>query len=175
MHCSPTCSVTCKSNTHNPLPRQIILQGNWYKEACPHSVFYSPCCYDMGTSWVRSFTWWRHQMEKFSALLAICAGNSPVPGEFPTQRPVARSFDVFLDLRLNKRLRKQSWGDLRRHLAHYDVIVMIPPLAAPANFDSWSSSHFLKHMTFPSLAQIFGNKFSRYQSQNVCFAWHHDM
>ena len=55
-------------------------------------------------------TWWRHQMETFSALLAICAGNSPVPGEFPTQRPVTRSFDVFFDLCLNKRLSKQSWG-----------------------------------------------------------------
>ena len=55
-------------------------------------------------------TWWRHQMETFSALLAICAGNSPVPGEFPSQRPVTRSFDVFFDLHLNKRLSKQSWG-----------------------------------------------------------------
>ena len=41
-------------------------------------------------------------METFSALLAISAGNSPVPGEFPEQRPVMRSFDVFFDLRLNK-------------------------------------------------------------------------
>ena len=40
----------------------------------------------------------------FSALLALCA----VPGEFPSQRPVMRSFDVFSDLRLNKRLSKQS-------------------------------------------------------------------
>ena len=53
-------------------------------------------------------SWWRHQMETFSALLAICAGNSPVTGEFPAQRPVTRSFDVFL--RLNQRLSKQSWG-----------------------------------------------------------------
>ena len=53
---------------------------------------------------------WRHQMKTFSALLAICAGNSPVPGEFPTQRPVTRSFDVFFHLRLNKRLSKQWWG-----------------------------------------------------------------
>ena len=57
-----------------------------------------------------SLTWWRHQMETFSALLALCAGNSPVPGEFPTQRPVTRSFDVFLDLRPNKWLNKHSWG-----------------------------------------------------------------
>ena len=55
-------------------------------------------------------SWWRHQMETFSALLAICAGNSPVPGEFPTQRPVTRSFDVFFDLRPNKLLSKQWWG-----------------------------------------------------------------
>ena len=55
-------------------------------------------------------TWWRHQMEKISTLLAICAVNSLVPAEFPAQRPVTRSFDVFFDLRLNKRLSKQSWG-----------------------------------------------------------------
>ena len=48
--------------------------------------------------------WWRHQLETFSALLASCAGNSPVSGEFPAQKPVTRSFDVFFDLRLNKRL-----------------------------------------------------------------------
>ena len=46
-------------------------------------------------------------MESFSLLLAICAGNSPVTGEFPAQRPVTRIFDVFVDLRLNKRLSKQ--------------------------------------------------------------------
>ena len=51
--------------------------------------------------------WWRHQMETISALLAICARNSPVAGEIPTQGPVMRSFDVFYDLRLNKRLSKQ--------------------------------------------------------------------
>ena len=40
-------------------------------------------------------TWWRHQMENFPALLAICAGNSPVSGEIPAQRPVTRNFDVY--------------------------------------------------------------------------------
>ena len=75
---------------------------------------------------ISDVTWWRHQMETFSALLAICAGNSPVPGEFPTQRPVTRSFDVFFDLRLNKRLSKQWWGWWLETLSrHYEVIVMI--------------------------------------------------
>ena len=55
-------------------------------------------------------TWWRHQMETFFVLLALCAGNSLATGEFPTQRPVTRSFDVFFDLRLDKQLSKQSWG-----------------------------------------------------------------
>ena len=65
-------------------------------------------------------------METFSALLALCVGNSPAIGEFPTQRPVTRSFDDFFDLRLNKQLSKNhEAGDLRRHRAHYDVIVML--------------------------------------------------
>ena len=56
------------------------------------------------------YSWWRHQMGTFSALLTLCVGNSPVTGDFPTQRPVTRSFDVFSDLCLIKRLSKQSWG-----------------------------------------------------------------
>ena len=47
-------------------------------------------------------------METFSALQALCAGNSPVTGEFPLQRPVTRSFDVFFNLCLKQRLSKQS-------------------------------------------------------------------
>ena len=72
-------------------------------------------------------------METFSALLAICAGNSPVPDEFPTQGPVTRSFDIYFDLRpftlicarINGRVNNREGGDLRHHRAHYDVIVMM--------------------------------------------------
>ena len=62
------------------------------------------------SSWCHPYLWWHHQMETFSVLLAICAGNSLVPGEFPAQSPGTRRFDVFFDLHLNKRLSKQSWG-----------------------------------------------------------------
>ena len=55
-------------------------------------------------------TWWYDLMETLSALLALCAGNSPVPGEFLAQRPVTRSSDIFYDLRLIKRLSKQYWS-----------------------------------------------------------------
>ena len=75
------------------------------------------------------YSWWRQQMETFSVLLALCAGNSPVTGEFPAQRPVTRSFDVFFVLRLNKRLSKQSWGwwsetPLRPLWRHCNVCIM---------------------------------------------------
>ena len=59
---------------------------------------------------IPGISWWRHQMETFSALLAICAGNSPVHGEFPAQRSTTRSFYASFDIRPNKRLSKQSWG-----------------------------------------------------------------
>ena len=74
--------------------------------------------------WVKgNSSWWRHQMVTFSALLALCAGNSPVAGEFPAQRPVTRSFNVIFELRLRKGYNREA-GHLRRHRAHYDVIVM---------------------------------------------------
>ena len=76
-------------------------------------IMFSDPPYIMEATWVMlggQNSWWHHQMETFSASLAICPGNSPVPGEFPTQRPVTRSFDVYLDLRPNKWLSKQSWG-----------------------------------------------------------------
>ena len=59
-------------------------------------------------------------MEAFSALLALCAGNSPVTREFPAQRPVTQSFDVFFDLGLNKRLNNNgAAGDMGCHRARY--------------------------------------------------------
>ena len=77
-----------------------------------------------------NITWWRHQMETFSALLVFCAGNSPVNGELPAQRPVAWNFDVFFDLCLKQLLSKQWRGrwfetpprSLWRH-CHEQVII----------------------------------------------------
>ena len=56
----------------------------------------------------KSVQWWHHQMETFSALLALCEGNPPVTGGFPLQRPVTRNFNVFFVRRLNNRLSKYS-------------------------------------------------------------------
>ena len=89
------------------------------------------------------FTWWRHQMETFSAVLSLCAGNSPVSGEFPAQRPVTRSFDLFFDLCLNNRLSKQLWGwwfetpscPLWRHCNHLQIIHLLDNV--PSNKSGW--------------------------------------
>ena len=70
--------------------------------------------------------WWRHQMETFSALLAICAGNSPVTGEIPTQIPTWRGALIFslICAWINGWVNNGEAGDLRCHRAHYDVTVM---------------------------------------------------
>ena len=110
---------------HIKVRRDILL---WMTRNSPSSSFIwhnRPKYYIRNASFWRCCSWyifemvhdschifpcWRHQMEIFSALLAICAGNSPVSGEFPAQRPATQSFDVFFDPCLNKRLSEQSWG-----------------------------------------------------------------
>ena len=72
--------------------------------------------------WIHPSTRWRHQMCTFSALLALCVGNSPGTGEFPSQRPVTRIFDILFDLRLNNRwANRRDASDLRLHRPHHDV------------------------------------------------------
>ena len=70
--------------------------------------------------------WWRHQMETFSALLALCAGNSPVPVNSPHkgQWREALMFSLIC-ARINDWVNNREAGDLRRHRGHYDVIVML--------------------------------------------------
>ena len=89
----------------------------------PHTyIFVSLCSTIMGLS---MFIWWRHQMDTFSALLALCAGNSPVTGEFPAQRPVTRDLMFSLICAwIEGWVNNREAGDLRRHRAHYDVTVM---------------------------------------------------
>ena len=57
---------------------------------------------------IQTISRWRHQMETISPLRALCEGNPPVTGGFPSQRPVTWSFDVFFDLCLKKQLSKPS-------------------------------------------------------------------
>ena len=118
-------TVTCRFYSNMLLICLVIIEP-WY---IPD--MYSVINTIMKTSWHRNafgisgLSWWRHQIETFSALLAICAGNSPVTGEFSAQRPVTRSFEFSFGLRLNKRLSKQSWGWwFETYRTHYNITVM---------------------------------------------------
>ena len=74
-------------------------------------------------------------METFLALLALCAGNSPVTEESPSLRPVTRGFEVFFDLRPNKRLSKQSrrrWFETPS--PHYQITLMIHTMYVLVSF-----------------------------------------
>ena len=68
--------------------------------------------------------WWRHRMETFSALLAVCAGNSLVIGEVPSQRPVT-SFDAFFYLRLSKQSRRRWFETPSRSLCCHCVELVV--------------------------------------------------
>ena len=70
-------------------------------------------------------TWWRHQMEPFSALLALCAGHSPVPVNSPHKGQWRGAFRFSLICAwINDWVNSREAGDLRSHRGHYDVSVM---------------------------------------------------
>ena len=121
-------SMLTEKHQHNCMESNTT-SGIMYLDA-KNAGHTNTCIIINGKVYITSFSWWRHHMETFSALLAVCAGNSPVPGEFPSQRPVTQSFDVFFDLHLNKRLSKQSWGwwfetPLRPLWRHCNVIQLV--------------------------------------------------
>ena len=72
-----------------------------------------------------SVTWWRHQMEPFSALLAIERGNhrSPVNSPHKGQRRGTLMFSLIC-VWINGWVNNRKAGGLRRYRAHYDFIVM---------------------------------------------------
>ena len=105
-HCAGNSSVTDEFPSQRPVTQSFDVffdphMNKWLSKQSKRRQFETP-----SHSLIRrhcQHSWWRHQMEIFSALLAICAGNSPAPGEFPAQRPVTRVFNVFFDL-------PQPWG-----------------------------------------------------------------
>ena len=103
---------------------QFISDIVWPKGPCKYQCLsITSFCYS--TLAVSVTAWWRHQMETLSALLVICTGNSPVTGEFPAQRPMTLSFDVFFDLPwINRWANNRESGDLIHHRAHYGVAIM---------------------------------------------------
>ena len=130
------------------------LNHSWPSPPTHIYVTSSPWGYCLSLS-----TWWRHQMETFSALLALCAGNLPVSGEFPAQRPVTRSFDVFFDLLLIKRLSKHSRGSWFQTLScplwrHCNVLSIVRLLCYLLVDVSWLQKGMLVFLSKSSLSQF---------------------
>ena len=108
----------------------ISFQERWHLAYTKTSVYYvngtdviiHPASNTFHKVWI---TWWRHQMETFSALLAICAGNhrSTVNSPHKGQWRGALMF-YFIWASISGWVNNREAGDLRRHRAHCDVIVM---------------------------------------------------
>ena len=89
-------------------------------------------------------TWWGHQMETFPHYWPFVREFTG-PGEFPSQRPVTRSFEFSLICaRINGWINNDEAGDFRCHRAHYDIIVMINSALDNSALDNWGLTHFLK-------------------------------
>ena len=156
--------LTCRATVHrsaNPC-RNICIPFGHCRSEFP-SRFNNANNSSNVKSWCKS--WW-HQIETFSALLAICAGNLPITGEFPAEtfprywsfvRGIHRSpvnspqkgqwsGSLMLSLIcawINGWVNKSEAGDLRRHRTHYGVTVM-----------TWSECSFvnMKHFAYNSAA-----------------------
>ena len=100
--------ILCLEDMSSPYCRKSIL--------CQTQNIHVPC--EVGP-------WWRHQMETFSALLAICAGihRSPVNSPHKDQWRGALMFSLIC-VCINGWVNNREAGDLRRYRAHYDVRVM---------------------------------------------------
>ena len=93
-----------------------------------------------------SISWWRHQMETFSASLVLCDRSRWIP------RTKASDAELWCFLwsasELNGWVNNREAGDLRRHRGHYDVNVMKIHLYG----SKWPCPEFKSH---PSYCQRF--------------------
>ena len=99
-----------------------------------------------GLPWITIFAWRRHQMETFSALLALCALNSPHKGQWRWALMFS-SICAWINLWVNNR----EEDDLRCYRAHYDAIVMVT-----SDFHEWR-----RHELKSSLHGLLKKHFSR--------------
>ena len=119
-HCRALCKISKRFGNRTVRYGQMSFRDICFWDAFRTDVIY--CNNPAGHAILLGlFPWWR-QMETSSALLTLCAGNSPVTGEFPSQRPV--NMFSLICVWINSWVNNRGAGDLRHHHAHYDVIVM---------------------------------------------------
>ena len=128
---------------------------------------YSMCEHIWWASLYMKCIWWRHQMETFSVLLALCAGihRSPVNSLHKGQWRGALMFSLIC-ARINGWVINGDAGDLRRHQAHYGVIVMRNKLQW--NF-SWNSNIFIQENALENVVCEMASILSRPQCVKMSF------
>ena len=112
-------------------PFDLLSVGDISQRFCHNYIYLTPLTANSHQTKLKAilqvtkWSWRRNQMETFSTLLALCAGNSLVTSEFPSQRPVTGSCCVFFICTwTDGSVNNLDAGDLRCHCAHYDVTVM---------------------------------------------------
>ena len=78
----------------------------------------------------RVLSWWRHQLKTFSTSLALCDGNPPVTGGFPSHQWHGALMFSLICAWTHGWANNRDAGELRRHRAHYDVTVMVSTLCS---------------------------------------------
>ena len=119
----PTKDAVCL--TSYLLKRRIL--DHWYRRQTNKTIVAASCqitwAFGINTVHIHS-TWWRHQMETFYSLLALCVGNSPVNSPHKGQWRGVFIFSLICAW-INGWVNNREAGDMRHHHAHYDVIVMM--------------------------------------------------
>ena len=111
----PSWMIIINTGVHKSTPRNMHISVQWIKKWWYHYIKTKKSC-------------GRHQMETFSALMAICEGNPLVNGRFSSQRTVTRSFDDFFDLRRKKRLwMRLSWCHWNGKMAFKGFTIALGP------------------------------------------------
>ena len=120
---------------------------------CPDSIGNALLMSKIPTCWhpphvITIKTWWLHQMETFSALLAICAGNSPVPVNSPHkgQWRGALMFSLIC-VWINDWVNNREAVDLRPYRVHYDVILMNCPEVIVADCKGCAATQWIAYVT----------------------------
>ena len=108
-----------------------------------------------GVSTAVSYSWSRHQMETFSALLAICA----VPGEFANGRWRGALMFSLICTRLNGWVNNREAGDLRRYRTHYDVTVLYYP--------AWPNDDLMRYWISSLFPHVMRYRINRNLATNI--------
>ena len=121
----------------------LSINGVWYKKSKEHIHFRH---FIFNVDRTQNISMMTSSNGNIFRVIGHLCGNSPVPGYFPTQRPVMRSFDVFFDLRLNKRLSKQSWGWWFETPAsllwrHWNALLIVHPKYLNLTLNSQKTPH----------------------------------